>query len=381
MVAKVKAQINDSSLIPSLTFNAKGAELTFAKLDIVENPIILQRDFDSAKTANTIAAYENFISQHSFHPDLPEVSQAKRILADLQLAAHPFDFDNSVGVFTDKRTGLMWRRCAIGRTWDSGTQKCTGNSTRGSWNKAVLTALNFKADNYSDWRLPSAEEFSFLIKEQNANCDGLRSKTKDLFKNFDETREMFSDAHWIADNSNDLQSPQNAQLTIPMIWVPSNCGLIYGDMKLHAELPVIVVRGGTISSAWVNATSHLKGVSGKALVEKSKKDSKEYWGGVNKKVNKFFKDLNDASHAPPSTLPAGESSATGKQFQCEYSCAASGNFMYSGGSSATSVTTVSAKDKSAAESIIEKMLWDKEICKGLKSSGGLSLTPKAVCRD
>ena len=75
------------------------------------------------------------------------------------------------------------------------------------------------------------------------------------------------------------------------------------------------------------------------------------------------------------------SNGSGKRFECEYSCAVDGNFMYSGGSTAVSKRTVSAKDKYEAERMIEKSLREGNDCKGKKSSSGLSLTPKAVCHD
>lgn len=89
-----------------------------------------------------------------------------------------------------------------------------------------------------------------------------------------------------------------------------------------------------------------------------------------------------ASRSVQSAQPQSNSSSTsGKQFKCEYSCFESGNFMYSGGSTKSSTTFILAKDKYDAERKIENTLRDNNTCKGLKSSGGLSLLPKAVCRE
>lgn len=213
-----------------------------------------------------------------------------------EIAEGELEIDNHKGLLIDKSAGLVWRRCAVGRTWNSKSQQCTGVSKRGSWNKAVQIANGFKDAGYTDWRLPSAEEFKRLIMNDGANCEQLREKSNKLFGNFDHTREMFSDAHWIADNSSDLQNPKNAQLSIPMEWMPGRCGFIYSDQRLHAELPVIVVRGGDVSSAWKNATSKLKGVNEKVLETKSRKGGEKYWNGVNKKLN----DLMTPSSSTPS---------------------------------------------------------------------------------
>lgn len=82
--AHVKAQMTDTSLIPQITFNAKGAELSFAKLDIIDNTIKQQQEFQLAENANTITAYENFLR---LNPEAPQAAQAKQNISSLQAAA------------------------------------------------------------------------------------------------------------------------------------------------------------------------------------------------------------------------------------------------------------------------------------------------------
>ena len=81
--AKMKEQLTDTSLTAQITFQAKGAELAFAKLDIIDNVIKQQQEFALAKNINTIEAYEKFIKQN---PSAPQVAQAKQSLAALQAA-------------------------------------------------------------------------------------------------------------------------------------------------------------------------------------------------------------------------------------------------------------------------------------------------------
>lgn len=82
--AQVKAQLTDTSLIPQITFKAKGTELAFAKLDIIDNAIKQQQEFALAKSTNTIEAYEKFLKQN---PDSPQSVQAKQSISALQAAA------------------------------------------------------------------------------------------------------------------------------------------------------------------------------------------------------------------------------------------------------------------------------------------------------
>lgn len=63
---------------------------------------------------------------------------------------------------TDTSTGLVWRRCAEGRTWTGTT--CTGHATRVNWQSALGLA---SAANYDGaaWRLPNATELFSLVDD------------------------------------------------------------------------------------------------------------------------------------------------------------------------------------------------------------------------
>ncbi len=58
---------------------------------------------------------------------------------------------------TDKKTGLIWRRCAEGMTWKG--RSCTGEAGYYSQSEAAARA---KAAG-SDWRLPDLKELSSIV--------------------------------------------------------------------------------------------------------------------------------------------------------------------------------------------------------------------------
>lgn len=71
------------------------------------------------------------------------------------------------GTVFDLKTGLMWKRCAEGQTWESNT--CTGPSnTNLTWQEALATAKNSAFADKTDWRLPSQKELLSLLEQQ---CD------------------------------------------------------------------------------------------------------------------------------------------------------------------------------------------------------------------
>lgn len=76
--------------------------------------------------------------------------------------------DNADGTVTHIKTGLMWKRCSEGQTWDGTT--CTGWAAVYSWQaglqqaKGLNDAGGFAA--YTDWRVPNTKELNTLMEEQ-----------------------------------------------------------------------------------------------------------------------------------------------------------------------------------------------------------------------
>ena len=66
---------------------------------------------------------------------------------------------------TDTRTGLVWKRCSEGQTWDGST--CTGSATGFSHEGALLHAQAQAGT--AGWRLPNVKELSSLADRTRAN--------------------------------------------------------------------------------------------------------------------------------------------------------------------------------------------------------------------
>lgn len=91
---------------------------------------------------------------------------AVRLVRGVQIA-NPFtqntyhaDFvENGDDTVTNVNTGLMWKRCAEGQSWD-GTS-CSGWPTYLDWNTAA--ALTSGSATYSDWRIPTVAELMSIV--------------------------------------------------------------------------------------------------------------------------------------------------------------------------------------------------------------------------
>ncbi|MFA9461036.1 DUF1566 domain-containing protein [Thiohalorhabdus methylotrophus] len=72
------------------------------------------------------------------------------------------------GTVTDKSTGLTWKRCSEGETWDGST--CTGSAATYTWQEALQRAQNVNEGTagdslgHSDWRLPNKNELASLVE-------------------------------------------------------------------------------------------------------------------------------------------------------------------------------------------------------------------------
>lgn len=65
------------------------------------------------------------------------------------------------GTVSDLQTGLMWRRCAEGR---SGSACQTGSSVAKNWLEALRGAAESTFAGYTDWRVPNIKELHSLVE-------------------------------------------------------------------------------------------------------------------------------------------------------------------------------------------------------------------------
>lgn len=75
---------------------------------------------------------------------------------------------NADGTVVDLKTGLMWMRCALGQTWDSQGDACSGNAATYVWQDALGAALKLDQSGgfagYSDWRVPNYRELASIAR-------------------------------------------------------------------------------------------------------------------------------------------------------------------------------------------------------------------------
>jgi hypothetical protein len=62
------------------------------------------------------------------------------------------------GEVLHRKTGLVWKRCGFGQTWDG--QTCQGNPAGRNWNLALGVAANAG----DSWRLPSVKELLTIVE-------------------------------------------------------------------------------------------------------------------------------------------------------------------------------------------------------------------------
>lgn len=70
--------------------------------------------------------------------------------------------DPIAGTVTDTRTGLMWKTCVEGQSWDGAT--CSGTANRHTWATALEQAEASTFAGYEDWRLPNIKELRSLVE-------------------------------------------------------------------------------------------------------------------------------------------------------------------------------------------------------------------------
>ena len=77
--------------------------------------------------------------------------------------------DNLDGTITDNCTGLMWKKCSEGRTYNAGTGACDGSNSTYTWTLALSQCEGLITPVSNDWRLPNSKElYSLVLMEHDA---------------------------------------------------------------------------------------------------------------------------------------------------------------------------------------------------------------------
>ncbi len=78
--------------------------------------------------------------------------------------------DNDDGTVSDPKTGLMWKKCPEGQTWNTDTKQCNGTVATYTWQQVLQRTDQVDAGSegenlgHDDWRLPSAKELASIVE-------------------------------------------------------------------------------------------------------------------------------------------------------------------------------------------------------------------------
>jgi hypothetical protein len=212
--------------------------------------------------------------------------------------------DNQDGTLTDPiQGGLVWRRCAFGKTWNKETSQCVGEAIKLTWNQAIGAALKDNYNGVTDWRVPTKQEYSSLLPNKCKKCDEERNAFAKVFKGYENSSYWWGDAHWTSDNSSDLQKPVHVNFMLTGL----GCFIFDTALRPFAEQPVMLVRGGEIPTTWKDALAKLP--RAEEANEKSRRESEIYWTEVNRKIGNFIKSMFDASASGSPTAASTPSSS------------------------------------------------------------------------
>jgi len=73
--------------------------------------------------------------------------------------------DNGDGTVTDKNSGLMWMRCALGQAWTGGS--CEGEAEAFEWSatESAATTVNKQGEQFfNDWRVPGLRDLAMIVE-------------------------------------------------------------------------------------------------------------------------------------------------------------------------------------------------------------------------
>ncbi|MFZ1640196.1 MAG: DUF1566 domain-containing protein [Candidatus Contendobacter sp.] len=77
-----------------------------------------------------------------------------------------FTLDDVNGTAYHNKTGLTWKRCAEGQSWNSGN--CTGTAGTYTWLQALQRGPTIGTfAGFNDWRLPNLKELNSIVEQRN----------------------------------------------------------------------------------------------------------------------------------------------------------------------------------------------------------------------
>ncbi len=110
--------------------------------------------------------------EHLTLQDINEMMSLQRCIANgnsssQEQSGGSFSVCDSGGTVMDNRTGLVWSRCALGKTWNMASRKCEGEALKLNWKEALNEVKKMNEMSYlsfNDWRLPNIKELASIVK-------------------------------------------------------------------------------------------------------------------------------------------------------------------------------------------------------------------------
>ena len=78
--------------------------------------------------------------------------------------------DNNSGTVSDSKTGLIWKKCSEGQSYNSSTNSCDGVAGKFNWQAALQQAQavnaggNGESLGQTDWRVPNIKELASIVE-------------------------------------------------------------------------------------------------------------------------------------------------------------------------------------------------------------------------
>lgn len=196
------------------------------------------------------------------------------------------------GLFRDNRTGLIWRRCALGRTFNEKRTsfQCEGKATKAPWLDMVILASRDRYAGFNDWRLPTATELSNLLSKKPKKALTCYQFQRRVTEVFPLPLEGVQDDtnYWTSSNIDSMFLPYVALLEPNGIHCP-----LFDQVRPHRLHAAVFVRGGLIPDDWKVALS--KTTQAKSLFNESKKETDARESKLKSDTADFWSSVSGAS--------------------------------------------------------------------------------------
>ena len=159
--AELLSLVDFSRLSPAPTIDAKWFPNSVAADHWTDTPSL---DFGAGARAHWVVGFARGDTGTGRSDLEPPAALRVRLVRGVPLPPTAGRFLLQAGEARDPLTGLVWRRCAEGTTWDG--SQCVGTPLRLSWGDALAHAGAAAAADGLPWRLPNAKELASLTHEQ-----------------------------------------------------------------------------------------------------------------------------------------------------------------------------------------------------------------------